>query len=84
MLHGIHEKQAKAVVNVNGKMLTVLSLASAKDVVNSVEIFTLFIGLSGTLETSKIERLVTLVHSFQPLTNVTKNSILDVAGIVGK
>ena len=63
-------------------MLTVLSPASAKDVVNSVEIFTLFISLSRTPETSKIEHSVTLVRSFQPLTNVTKNSILDIAGIL--
>ena len=36
----------------------------------------------GTPTTSKIELFVKLVCGLQPLTNVTKNSILDVAGVL--
>ena len=36
----------------------------------------------GTPATSKIELFVTLVNDLQPLTKVTKNFILDVAGLV--
>ena len=38
-----------------------------------------FRGVSRTPLTSKIKLFVTLVNGFQPLTNVTKNSMLDVA-----
>ena len=49
------------------------------DVVNSVEVFTLFIDVSRTPETSEIKYFVRLFNSFQTLANVTKNSILDAA-----
>ena len=39
-------------------------------------------GLSRTYSASKMELYVTLVNSFQSLTNVTKTSILDVAGVL--
>ena len=41
-----------------------------------------FIGYLGTPPTSEIELFVTLVNDFQPLTNVRKNSILDVVWVV--
>ena len=70
----------KAAVNVKRKMLTILrSTASAMDVANSVEVFTLFIDVSRTPETSEIKYFVRLFNSFQTLTNVAKNSILDAA-----
>ena len=70
----------KAAVNVKRKMLTILmSTASAMDVVNSVEVFTLFIDVSRTPETSEIKYFVRLFNSFQTLTNVAKNSIFDAA-----
>ena len=73
----------KAAVKVKGKMLTILmSTASAMDVMNSVEVFTLFIDVSRTPETSEFRYFVRLFYSFQTLTNVAKNSLLDAAGIV--
>ena len=39
-------------------------------------------GVSRTPATSKMKFFVTLVNGFQPLINVTKNSMLDVAGIL--
>ena len=41
-----------------------------------------FIGYLGTPPTSEIELFVTLVNDFQPLTNVRKNSILDVVWVL--
>ena len=41
-----------------------------------------FRGGSRTAESSKMERLVIIVNSFQPLTIITKRSILDVASIL--
>ena len=35
-----------------------------------------------TPATSKMKFFVTLVNGFQPLTNVTKNSMLDLAGVL--
>lgn len=52
-------KIVKAVVNVKGKILTVLSTTSAKDILNNVEILPLFIGYLGPL---KHLRLSTLWH----------------------
>ena len=70
----------KAAVNVKRKILTILmSTASAMDVVNSVEVFTLFIDVSRTPETSEIKYFVRLLNSLQTLANVAKNSILDAA-----
>ena len=70
----------KAAVNVKRKMLTILmSTASAMDVANSVEVFTLFIDVSRTPETSEIKYFVRLLNSLQTLANVAKNSILDAA-----
>ena len=37
---------------------------------------------SRTAATSKMERFVTVVNSFQPLTTITKRSILDVAAVL--
>ena len=42
----------------------------------------LFWGISRAPTTSKMELFVTLLNSFQPLTNVTKNSTLDVVGVL--
>ena len=56
-----------------------MSTASAMDVVNSVEVFTLFIDVSRTPETSEIKYFVRLLNSLQTLANVAKNSILDAA-----
>ena len=39
-------------------------------------------GVSRTPETSKMELFVTLVNSFQPLTDATKNSILAVVRVL--
>ena len=39
-------------------------------------------GVSRTPATSKMKLFVTLVNSFQPLTHITKNSMLDVAGVL--
>ena len=39
-------------------------------------------GISTTPATSKMKFFVTLVNGFQPLTNITKNSMLDVAGFL--
>ena len=39
-------------------------------------------GGSRTAATSKIERLVIIVNGFQPLTVITKRSILDVAAVL--
>ena len=39
-------------------------------------------GVSRNSATSKIELFVTSVNGFQPLTNVTKDSILDVTGVL--
>ena len=41
-----------------------------------------FGGYLGTPPTSEIELFVTLVNDFQPLTNVRKNSILDVVWVL--
>ena len=41
-----------------------------------------FRGYLGTPPTSEIELFVTLVNDFQPLTNVRKNSILDVVWVL--
>ena len=38
--------------------------------------------VSKTPATSKMKFFVTLVNGFQPLTNVTKNSMLDLAGVL--
>ena len=42
----------------------------------------LFRGICRAQETSKIELFVTLFNGFQSLTNVTKNYILDVMGVL--
>ena len=39
-------------------------------------------GIYKTLATSKIKLFVTSVNKFQPLTNITKNSILDTARVL--
>ena len=39
-------------------------------------------GGSRTAATSKMERFMIIVNSFQPLTNITKHSILDVAAVL--
>ena len=39
-------------------------------------------GASRTTATSKMERFVIIVNGFQPLTNMTKRSILDVAAVL--
>ena len=39
-------------------------------------------GASTTPETSNMELFVTLVNGFEPLTNVTKNSMLDAFGVL--
>ena len=39
-------------------------------------------GGSGTAVTSKMERFVIIVNGFQPLTIITKRSILDVAAVL--
>ena len=39
-------------------------------------------GGSRTAATSKMERFVIIVNSFQPLTIITKHSILDVAAVL--
>ena len=41
-----------------------------------------FRGGSKTAATSKMERLVIIVNGFQPLTIITKRSILDVAAVL--
>ena len=41
-----------------------------------------FRGGSRTAESSKMERLVILVNSFQPLTIISKRSILDVPAVL--
>ena len=41
-----------------------------------------FGGYQGSPPTSEIELFVTLVNDFQPLTNVRKNSILDVVWVL--
>ena len=38
--------------------------------------------VSMTLETSNMELFLAVVNGFQPLTNVTNNSMLDVVGIL--
>ena len=38
--------------------------------------------VTGTLATSKMELFMTLVNGLQPITNVTKNSILDAVGVL--
>ena len=43
---------------------------------------TLFRGISRVAAISKMELFVTLLNGFQPLTNVTKNPILDVMGVL--
>ena len=39
-------------------------------------------GVYRTPATSKMKLFVTFVNGFQPLTNLTKNSMLDVAGVL--
>ena len=43
---------------------------------------TLFRGISRALATSKMELFVTLFNGFHPLTNVTKNPVLHVMGVL--
>ena len=45
---------------------------------------TLFRGISRTPARSKMDLFVILRNGFHPLTNVTKNPILDVVGVVGR
>ena len=46
--------------------------------------YTLFRGISRAPPRSKMELFVTLRNGFHPLTNVTKNPILDVVGVIGR
>ena len=51
------------------------------DLIHSSE-NTLYRGGSRIAATSKMERFVTIVNGFQPLTIITKRSILDVAAVL--
>ena len=47
-----------------------------------VDLKTILRGGSGTAATSKMEHFVIIVNGFQPLTIITKSSILDVAAVL--
>ena len=51
-------------------------------IIDQVCFCALFRGICRAPATSKMELFVTLLNNFQSLTNVTKNSILDVMGVL--
>ena len=54
----------------------------AKQYILLSKILTLYRGGSTTAATSKMEYFVIIVNGFQPLTIITKSSILDVAAVL--